>query len=184
MLFRSKVYIPIIDNELNILDMLKKHSSLQRITLTSPRLDWNDFPEALRSSLVSLIQLPTVAHLDIEDFSGFPAAALSGCSNLIHLWLGSLEFSPPEANQVISRSKIPTLASLYIRGPAEASRYNFAVFLSSASLQAGGPIVDFSRLQKAEFDVDSRDDIEHVNKLIKATIQLEYFRIKSLRSSE
>ena len=66
----------------------------------------------------------------------------------------------------------------------EASRYNFAVFLSSASLQAGGPIVDFSRLQKAEFDVDSRDDIEHVNKLIKATIQLEYFRIKSLRSSE
>ena len=182
--YRCFTHTPTFDEELNILDILKKRSSLQRIRLSSSGSNWNNFPESLRSSLVSLIQLPTVVHLDIEDFNEFPATALSGCSNLTNLWLGSIEFSPPEVNQIISRSKIPTLVSLYIRGPGEFSSYDFAAFLNSAALHAGGPIVDFSRLQRAEFDVDSRDDICHVIKLIEATTRLEYFRIDSLIGGE
>ena len=174
--------IPVFTEELKFLHILTEHSSLQRIRLRSLRSSWpwNNLPNSLRSSLISLIQLPTVFHLDIEDLNGFPATALSGCSNLIDLWLRNLEFSPPEVNQVISRSKVPTPVSLHIRGPREASSYDFAAFLSSASLHTGGPIVDFSRLQKAEFDVSSRDDIDHVNKLITATTRLEYFSIDSL----
>ena len=50
------VYNPITDHESNILDMLKESSSLQLIELLLPRLDWN-FPESIRSSRVSLVQL-------------------------------------------------------------------------------------------------------------------------------
>jgi hypothetical protein len=173
---------PIYDHELNILDILKEHS-LQSIELLSPLgfiRDWRKFPESIRSSLVCLIQLPTVTHLSIKSFKGFPATALSRCSNLIDLRLAKLrlEIAPPspEVNQVISRSKIPTPVSLYTRPGA----YNgLTVLLNSASLHAGGPVVDFSRLQKADFNVDRPGDIGHISELIKATTRLQYIYIGS-----
>ena len=83
--------------------------------------------------------------------------------------------APPEVNQVISRSKITAPVSLYIG----TDTYGLAALLNSASLHAGasGPIVDFSRLQKAEFDVEYPDDIDQVNELIRVTTRLEYLKI-------
>jgi hypothetical protein len=176
---RSLNYAVYNHHGLNILDMLKEHSSLQSIELRSPLgfiLDWSDLPESIRSSLVFLIQLPTVTHLDIRSFTGFPATALSRCSNLIDLRLAKLEMAPPEVNQVILRSKIPTPVSLYTGTKANDG---LAVLLNSASLHAGGPIVDFSRLQKASFDVDCPGDIDHISELIKATTRLQYIDIMS-----
>ena len=165
--------IPSSGHELNILDMLKKCSSLRSIVLSSLRdLTWNNLTESTRSSILSLIQLPTVTSLSIYSFNGFPATALSGCGNLINLNLGVLNLVPPEVSQAISRSKIPAPVSLYI----ETRTYGLAALLNSANLQ-GGPIVDFSRLQKAEFYVESRDDIDQVNELIKVKTRLEYIRI-------
>ena len=169
-------YIPISGHELNIIDMLKQRSHLQSIRLSSlTYLDWNDFPESIRSSLVSLFQLPTVTFLDIYSFKRFPAMALSGCGNLIDLRLGHLKLAPPEANQVISRSKIPTPVSLNIW----TNTYGLATLLNSASLHAGDPleIVDLSSLQKAGFNVDSRDGLDQVYELIKVTTRLEYFTL-------
>ena len=123
--------------------------------------------------MLSLIQLPTVTFLSLRIFQGFPATALSGCGNLIDLHLGELNLAPPEVNQVISRSKIPAPVSLSI----DTYTYGLAALLNSASLDAGGPIVDFSRLQNADFRVGSRGDIEQVNELIKVTTRLEYMRI-------
>ncbi|KIM37821.1 hypothetical protein M413DRAFT_30729 [Hebeloma cylindrosporum] len=152
------VYNPIGDHELNILDILKERSSLQTIKLLSPPgFDWNDFPESIRSSLFFLIQQPTVTRLDIAAFKGFPATALSYCSNLIDLQLSDgVEIAPSEVNhdQAISR-----------------------ILLNSARLHADGPFIDFSRLEKAFFDVDSPGNIGHINDLIKATTRLEYFYI-------
>ena len=165
--------LPISDHELNILDMLKKRSSLQSIGLSLSGLGWNDLNESIRLSLISLIQLPTVTSISIHSIVGFPATALSGCGNLVNLELGEINLTPPEVNQVISLSKIPAPVSLYI----DAVTYGLPALLNSASLHAGGPIVDFSRLQKAEFEVESPDDIDQVNELIRVTTQLEHFRI-------
>ena len=55
--------------------------------------------------------------------------------------------------------------------------YGLAALLNSASLDAGGPIVDFSRLQNANFRVGSRGHIDQVNELIKVTTRLEYIYI-------
>ena len=165
---------PSSGHELNILDMLKKRSSLRSIELWSlGNLGWNDLSESIRLSMLSLIQLPTVTFLRIYTFKGFPATALAGCGNLIDLHLGELDLAPPEVNQAISRSKIPAPVSLFIN----TDTYGLAALLNSAGLHAGGPIVDFSRLQKAEFHVESRDDIDQANELIKETTRLEYIKI-------
>ena len=172
--------LPISDHEMNILDILKKRSSLHTIELWSSGVEWNNLAESMRSSLVSVIQLPTVTSLSIESFKGFPSTALSGCGNLIHLQLGGLNLAPPEVNQVISRSKIPAPLSLTINTKPlyiNTDTYGFASLMNSASLHADGPIVDFSRLQKAVFQVDSRGDINQVNELIKVTTRLENMEI-------
>jgi hypothetical protein len=168
-------------HELIILNTLKVRSPLQRIELSSSRVNWKRFPELIRLSLLSLIQLPTVTHLEINSFTDFPATALSGCSNLINFHFEDLELALPDSefNHVVSRSsKIPTPALLNIRRGTD----GFAALLNSASLHAGGPI-NFSRVQKAIFEVDFRGDIDNINKLIKATRQLQYIYITSERQS-
>jgi hypothetical protein len=142
-------------------------------------LDWNNFPESIRSSLVSLIQLPTVTSLYIHSFHEFPASAFSGCGNLIDLRLGELNLAPPGFNQVISRSKTPTPESLYIN---TTSYDGLAALLNSENLL--DPIVDFSRLQKADFEVNSPGDICQVNELIKLTTRLEYLCIDTYTDGE
>jgi hypothetical protein len=166
-----RVYNPISDDELNILDLLKKRSSLQTIILQTSGMDWNDFPESMQSSIVSLIQLPTVSFLGLESFKGFPATAISGCSNLMHLEFIKVELAPPEVNQIIPRSKIPKPKTLYFNKKT----YSLAALLNSANQHAGGPVVDFSRLRGAFFYVESRSEIDLVNGLIKMTTGLEYF---------
>jgi hypothetical protein len=173
-------FLPNSDHELNILDTLKERSSLQSIELSGLGFDWNDFPESIRSSLVSLIQLPTVTSLNIRYYKRFSATALSGCGNLIDLRLGELNLAPPDVNQVISQSRISTPVSLYV----DTLTHGLAALLNSASLHAGDPIVDFSRLQKAEFEVNSRGDIGQVNELIKVTTRLEYFCIYTCTHGE
>ena len=168
-----KVSNPISDHELNNLDMLKEHSSLQLIELSSSGLDWNNLNESIRLSLVFLIQMPTVTFLSISSFKGFPATALFGCSNIIDLQLGDLSWAPPKINQVISRIKIPTPVSLYIK----TKTYGLAALLNSASLRASDPIIDFSRLERAIFCVESRNDLVQANEVIKVTTRLEYLNI-------
>ena len=171
------MFNPIRDHELNILNMLKEQSSLRSIELLSLRLDWNSFPESIRSSLVSLIQLPTVTRLNINSFTRFPATALSGCINLIYLEFENLELTLPDSdfNHVISRSKIPTPGFLNIKATP-----GFAALLNSASLHAGasGPI-NFSRVQNAYFEVDSQGVIDDINKLIKMSSRLQKIDITS-----
>ena len=175
------VYSHIINHRLNTLDILKERSSLQSIAVSSLGLRyWNDFPESIRSSLVSLIELPTVTHLYINGFKGFPATVLSSCRNLIELELGHLEIASPEIDQVISRSKIPTPVSLYIG----TDTFGLAALLNSSSLHPGGPIFDISHLQKAHFDVKSQDDIGQTNELIKASKLLEHLEIETCVTGE
>ena len=58
--------------------------------------------------------------------------------------------------------------------------------MNSANMDAGGsgPIVDFSRLQRAFFVVDSRSDIEQVYELIKVTTRLVFVAIRAHEQGE
>ncbi|KIM37819.1 hypothetical protein M413DRAFT_30728 [Hebeloma cylindrosporum] len=139
-------YNPIGDHELNILDMPRERSPLQSIAVRAPFDKWKDLPESIRSSVVFLMQLPTITELRLQSFQGFPPTALSRCGNLIDLHLtDSLILGPPDVNPAISRSKIPTPVSLFAF--LESGSYDgLAALLNSASLD-DGPIVDFSGLR-------------------------------------
>ncbi|KDR76681.1 hypothetical protein GALMADRAFT_139580 [Galerina marginata CBS 339.88] len=64
-------------------------------------------------------------------------------------------------------------------GVGETNTYDgLAVLMTSLSAQAG-PLVDFSRLQKASFHVDSSGDIGHIGQLLKTTMQLQSLNITS-----
>ena len=157
------------DHELTTLNILKVRSPLKSIELSSPRANWNDYPESIRLSLLSLIELPTVTHLNIFNFGRFPATALSGCTNLMNLQFGYIELIFPdwEFDHVISRSKIPTPAFLNIGRGASGLL---------PILHAGGPI-DFCHLKMVLFDVEFQSDIDKINKLIKLTRRLRYIEI-------
>ena len=171
-----RLYYSDPSDDLIILNILKVRSPLQWIELSSPGVEWNDYPESIRLSLLSLIELPTVTHLYFHSFKRFPASSLSGCTNLINLQFGYIELALPDSefNHVISRSKIPTPAFLNI----QRGTYGFAALLNYASLHAGGPI-DFSHVERAEFEVDFQGVIDDINKLIKLTRRLRYIHIKS-----
>ena len=62
-------------------------------TPIAPEFDWNNLPESLRSTLVSLMQLPTVTSLAIHAFNGFTATALSGCGNLTDFEIEEVNFN-------------------------------------------------------------------------------------------
>ena len=136
---------------------------------------WNYLPESIRSSLVSLIELPTVTHLYINGFKGFPATVLSRCRNLIELQLEDLEIASPEIDHVMSRSKIPTPVSLRIG----TDTFGLAALLNSSSLH-----LDFSHIQEAHFIVKSQDDIGQTNELIKASKLLEHLEIETCVTGE
>ena len=175
-----KLYNPftssLSDHELTLLNILKVRSPLKSIELFSPGLDWNDYPESIRLSLLSLIELPTVTHLDIRIFKRFPATAISGCTNLINLQFGDIEWTLPDSefDHVIPRSKIPTPAFLNIKRRT----HGFAALLISASLHTVG-LIDFSHVQTVIFQVEFRGDTDNINKLIKLTRRLRYVEIKS-----
>ncbi|KDR76686.1 hypothetical protein GALMADRAFT_139584 [Galerina marginata CBS 339.88] len=171
------IYDPINDHEPKILDLLKERSSsLQSIALSSHQgFDWNELPLSIQSSLVFLIQLRSVTHLQIQCFRNFPSTALALCHNLIFLGIAELEVAPPAIGQVISRSNIPAPVTIFARTNAYDG---LAVLMTSPSAQAG-PLVDFSRLQQMSFHVDSSGDIGHIGQLLKATTQLQSLNITS-----
>ncbi|KAF8971145.1 hypothetical protein BDZ97DRAFT_1651420 [Flammula alnicola] len=170
-------YYPVNDliSDQRILEVLKERSSsLRSIELRSHSgADWNTFPESIRSSLVSLIQLPTITDLEIRSFTNFPATALSLCDHIIDLRLQDLEMTPPEINHVVRRSKMPTPVSLYARPKTYGA---LAALMQSTGPNAGGPI-DFSCLRKASFDMETASDIYPIDELLKTTMELQSLSI-------
>ena len=49
--------------------------------------------------------------------------------------------------------------------------------MNFARVHAGGPLVDFTRVQKVIVDVETPDDIYYLNDLIKVTTHLDKFKI-------
>ncbi|KAF8968573.1 hypothetical protein BDZ97DRAFT_1799087, partial [Flammula alnicola] len=158
------------DDDQKVLDVLQKHSDLRSVHLWSQRgTDWSAFPASIRSSLLSLIQLPTITHLRIRCFTKFPATALLHCHNLIDLQMEWLEITSPEAKHVSIRDKIPTPISLN----AETGCYSALEALLQTAGPEQGPIVDFRLLQSASFEVEFTREILIVQEVIKTTTQLQ-----------
>ena len=163
----------ICEQIIDVLEVMRTQStSLRSITITSTEgLDWNLLREPIKSLLISLMQLPTVNHLSLAPTRNFPLAALSLCSGLTNFSISELSEPTPHADQVIMRSNIPTVASLYGRG-----FYSAISALMRPSHY--GPIIDFSRLEKASFEISEEIEAIQMAEFLKALTQLRKLYIE------
>ena len=164
----------IYEQMIDILEVMRTQStSLWSITITSTEgLDWNLLRGPIKSLLISLIQLPTVNHLSLGPMKNFPLAALSLCSGLTNFAFSELSEPTPQADQVIMRSNIPAVASLCARG------FYPAISALMRPLSPYGPIIDFSRLEKASFEISEEIEALQMAEFLKTLTQLRKLYIE------
>ncbi|KJA14245.1 hypothetical protein HYPSUDRAFT_208872 [Hypholoma sublateritium FD-334 SS-4] len=152
--------------------MLSQSTSLQSITFSSLGWpDWNVLHKPTKALLVSLIQLPTVTHLKLGAIKNFPLVALSFCSGLTDFSVSAYPYKAisPDSGQIVSRSKIPSPVSLYIRHFYSA----IAILMRPPSPNVIDPIMDFSRLVDASFHICSENDASQMAELLKTAGRLQ-----------
>lgn len=165
----------------DVLDIFKvmrsQSTSLQSISLSSYGWpNWNALREPTKSLLISLIQLPTVTHLELGIIKHFPLVALSLCSGLTDFSVSTYpyEATSPHSDQIITRSKIPSPVSLHIRGFYSP----ISVLMRPPSSDAIDPIMDFSRLEKASFNICADSEASQMAELLKTATQLRTLSIE------
>ena len=72
---------------------------LQSLTIsyTGLYLEWGKYPSSTQRSLLNLMHLPTLTHLDMNRISGFPISNLNTCTNIKHLFLHEVDIIDDEA---------------------------------------------------------------------------------------
>ena len=60
---------------------------LQSLSYSGFDLEWGDLSSPIQRSLVNLMHLLTLTHLDVERISGFSISNLNVCTNIKHLFL-------------------------------------------------------------------------------------------------
>ncbi|KJA14244.1 hypothetical protein HYPSUDRAFT_72683 [Hypholoma sublateritium FD-334 SS-4] len=169
-----KPHAPSSRQIIDILEVLRSQStSLQSVSLSSESVrcsDWNALQEPTKSLLISLMQLPTVTHLQLRYLKNFPLVALSLCSNLADISVHNVFEAPSSsyADQIITRSKVPTPVSLRI------GDFNFAI---SVLMRPPGPniidpIIDFSCLENASFNICVASDASQMAEILKMVTRL------------
>ncbi len=178
---RIKRLLCVIDPKLRICEQLidvleimrTRSTSLRSITITSTEgLDWNLLREPIKPLLISLMQLPTVYHLNLGPMRNFPLAALSLCSGLTNFAISEFSEPAPHADQVIMHSNIPAIASLYARG------FYSAISALMRPPSPHGPIIDFSRLEVVSFEISEEIEALQMAEFLKTLKQLRKLYIE------
>ncbi|KJA14249.1 hypothetical protein HYPSUDRAFT_49339 [Hypholoma sublateritium FD-334 SS-4] len=165
---------------LAILEVMRRSQPpfLQSITLTSfGWADWVEVNEPTKSLLISLIQLPTVTHLDLGLVHNFPFPALSLCSGLTDISVSQVSEATPHAYRTLPRAKIPAPASLHVAG------FHSAILVLMQWHPLGrrsinGPAIDFSHLEKASFEISNVNEAFQMSLLLKTVTQLRTLSIE------
>ena len=175
LLFIIRTKLPTCKQIIDILEVMRSQStSLQSVTISSSGwLEWNILPEPIKSLLISLIQLPTVTRLKLGIMRNFPLAPLSLCSGLNDITISEVSEATPQTDQIIARSNIPAPTSLYAR------RFHSAisVLMRPPDLNINGAIIDFSRLEKAVFEISEQSEALQLTELLKTVTQLQKLSI-------
>ncbi|KJA19688.1 hypothetical protein HYPSUDRAFT_167981 [Hypholoma sublateritium FD-334 SS-4] len=160
---------------IDILDVLRSHaSSLQSMSIRSLRdewFDWSLLQEPMRLLLISLIQLPTVTRLHLNFLHNFPLVALSLCSSLNDLSIERVSGGATSCTgqPIITRSKIPAPVVLEAN---ERTNFALSVLMHPQHPSVIDPIIDFSYIQDASFEILDVSEASQMNELLKTTLQL------------
>lgn len=154
------------EHEQNIIQTLERHAtSIRAIDLKSKAwVDWDALPELIQESLVSLMQLPTIAHLQYENLQNFPYHELVRCG------LVSMRDEKPKVEPGAG-----THLSVSIeRGGLELQE---APVSPMEHLRALEPISDYSNVREAFFVITSADEARQMADHLKTVTQLESLNV-------
>ena len=146
---------------------------LQSITILSLQKDWfnwNLLEESMQSALIFLIQLPTVTRIHLDFLLNFPLVALSLCSDLNNLSVQRVcGETTCDGQQIITRSKIPAPVVLEVN---EGTDLALSILMQPSGTNDIHPIMDFSYVQDASFEILNGSEASQMNKLLKTMTDL------------
>ena len=162
---------------LDILEVMRSQSTsrLHTISLTSfGWSDWDVVQEPTKALLISLMQLPTVTHLKLELMEHFPYEALSLCKSLTDISIFRVSEAQSHGSRKFTRSKIPIPRSLYMKRFGS----SISMLMRPPGHKTIGPIIDFSHLEKASFEISGDNEALQMAELLKTATQLQNLSIE------
>ena len=108
--FRSFLSFPVSQ-------LTRLHSLTIPYTVTGKYVEWGKIPSSTQCSLLNLMHLPTLTHLDVAGISGFPISNLNGCTKIKHLFLREFDIIDDEATSLPLCRKSMKLQTLHISIP-------------------------------------------------------------------
>ena len=159
---------------IDIFKVLRTHRTLlQSITILSLQkdgFDWNLLEESMQSALIFLIQLPTVTRIHLDFLLNFPLVALSLCSDLNNFSVQRVcGETICDGRQIITRSKIPAPVVLEVN---EGTDLALSILMQPSGTNDIHPIMDFSYVQDASFEILNGSEASQMNKLLKTMTDL------------
>ncbi|KJA21708.1 hypothetical protein HYPSUDRAFT_67630 [Hypholoma sublateritium FD-334 SS-4] len=153
--------------EQRMIRALKTHAtSMRSIDLKSKAwVDWNALPKLIKTSLVSLMQLPTIALLKYELLQNFPSHELVRCGLISINDLKKPKPEPKEGNYI---SVSIERGGLELQAPPESPLED---------MRAREPISDYSSVREAFFLITSADEARQMADHLQTVTQLESLNV-------
>lgn len=154
------------EHEQNIIRALEMHAtSMRSIDLKSKAwVNWNALPKLIKRSLISLMQLPTIALLQYELLHNFPSHKLVRC--------GLISISDEKPNVVPSKGNYMCITIK--RGGLESQVPPESPVADSRTIE---PISDYSGVREAFFVITSSDEARQMADHLNTVTQLESLNI-------
>ena len=115
---KLEIYIePLSDNHFPVSHLTRLQSLIILYSGTCIRQKWGELPSSTQCSLMNLMYLPTLTHLDVECISDFPISNLIVCTNIKHLFLRHVDIIDDEATPLPLCRKSIKLQTLHISIP-------------------------------------------------------------------
>ena len=139
----SKYFLEQVSRQLTRLQSLTISHSMH-----GNQMYWHNISSSTQSSLLNLMHLPTLTHLDIRCITSFPKSGLIACTNVKHFCAHRLYIRDDEAQSS------PSHKPLKLQSFNVLLRFPRSLILLEAMCSDGRPVLDFTDLEKIYIDFE------------------------------
>lgn len=169
---------PLLRKFFNLLQTISLLECL-RFRFVYSDVNWTEIDPLLRSTLLHLIHLPTLTHLDISHVRNIPISAFAPCINLEQLDIRYITLAPFEDQDPslrMSCSKTPRILHFKNVGSNTADVER----LLRAKWKDGRPVLDFTHIKTLEVETCMFRDVQLTQELFENISYLEEVRVNGM----
>jgi len=142
-----------------------------------PHNDWNNNSSSMQRSLLNLMHLPTLSHLNLGWISNFPISDLITCTNLKHLSVQEFHITGEDEQAASSLLHKPIQLQAFhisiLKSGPEALR------LLTVRCSDGRPVLDIVGLKKIGVGVHNIEHVHPIREIFRISQQLTDIRIEA-----